>query len=197
MFVPEPPHEESLVTADPTSIIKLKELIYGASNPLIYTRYLGRNPKAVHKLVKLTDLLKIPVFEMPGYMNYPTNNPLHMSTSILPYVKESDLILVIDSSSWPPWYPPNSIRGKTDAKIVFIAGDGYEKGWSREFPLSKIKDHKEDFLLAVAMNGHPLAIEHGYPARLALDSELGSLWVKWLNKIVIVPEDGTSEEYNT
>ena len=123
MFVPEPPHEESLVTADPTSIIKLKELIYGASNPLIYTRYLGRNPKAVHKLVKLTDLLKIPVFEMPGYMNYPTNNPLHMSTSILPYVKESDLILVIDSSSWPPWYPPNSIRWKTDAKIVFIDPD--------------------------------------------------------------------------
>jgi acetolactate synthase-1/2/3 large subunit len=123
MYIPEPPHLESVITVDPTSLIKLKKLILNASNPLLYTRYLGRNPKSVYKLVKLTDLLKIPVFEMPGYMNFPTNNPLHMSTSILPYVKESDLILVIDSSSWPPWYPPNSIRGKTDAKIVFIDPD--------------------------------------------------------------------------
>jgi acetolactate synthase-1/2/3 large subunit len=48
---------------------------------------------------------------------------LHMGTSILPYVDDSDLLLVIDSSSWPPWYPPGSIRGKTDAKIVFIDPD--------------------------------------------------------------------------
>jgi acetolactate synthase-1/2/3 large subunit len=123
MYIPEPPHYESLVTADPASIDRLKDLLIDAHNPIIYTRYLGRNPQAVHELVELAGLLKIPVFEMPGYMNFPTDNLLHMGTSILPYVKDADLILVIDSSSWPPWYPPNSIRGKTNSKIVFIDPD--------------------------------------------------------------------------
>ncbi|MCW4013830.1 MAG: thiamine pyrophosphate-dependent enzyme, partial [Candidatus Bathyarchaeota archaeon] len=102
---------------------KLKDMILAANNPLIFTRYLGRNPEAVKELIELAEVLKIPVFETPGYMNYPTDNPLHMGTGILPYVKEADLILVIDSSSWPPWYPPGSIRGKTKAKIVFIDPD--------------------------------------------------------------------------
>ena len=76
-------------------------------------------------------------------------------------------------------------------KVVFNAADGYEKGWYREFPLSEIKAHSEDYLIAVTMNEYPLAIEHGYPARLALDSRQGSLWVKWLIRITIVSEDST------
>jgi DMSO/TMAO reductase YedYZ molybdopterin-dependent catalytic subunit len=86
--------------------------------------------------------------------------------------------------------------------LIFIAADGYEKGWGTRsdtnlFPLSKIKDHKDDFLLAVAMNGYPLAIEHGYPARLALASYSGASWVKWLTTIIVAPEDATREEYTT
>jgi len=63
------------------------------------------------------------VFELPGYMNFPTNNPLHMGTSIAPYQGGADLMFIIDSSAWPPWYPPNSIRDKTKAKIVFMDPD--------------------------------------------------------------------------
>ncbi|MCW4033119.1 MAG: molybdopterin-dependent oxidoreductase, partial [Candidatus Bathyarchaeota archaeon] len=74
-------------------------------------------------------------------------------------------------------------------KVVFNAADGYEKGWYKEYPLDEIKAHSENYLIAVTMNGYPLAIEHGYPARLALDSRQGSQWVKWLIKITIVSED--------
>ena len=155
MHVPEPLHEESVVTADPATIEKLKELLIGTDNPIIYTRYLGRNPNAVQELVELADVLKVPVFEMPGYMNFPTNNPLHMGTSILPYVGESDLILVIDSSSWPPWYPPNSIRGKTDAKIVFIDPDPVQ-------------------------NKYPV---YGYPADLSITGDSYTILAQ-LNKLV-------------
>ena len=123
MKIPEPLTEENRLTADPETIKKIKEMLLAANNPLIFTRYLGRNPDSVKELIELAELLKIPVFETPGYMNYPTNNPLHMGTNIQPYIKEADLILVIDSSSWPPWYPPGSIREKTDAKIVFIDPD--------------------------------------------------------------------------
>ena len=76
-----------------------------------------------------------------------------------------------------------------DMKVVFNAADGYEKGWYKEYPLDEIEAHSEDYLIAVTMNGYPLAIEHGYPARLALDSRQGSQWVKWLIKITIVSED--------
>ncbi len=82
-------------------------------------------------------------------------------------------------------------------KAVFIAGDGYEEGWRNEFPLTKIRDHENDFLVAVAMNGYPLAVEHGYPARLALTSEQGSLWVKWLETILIVPQDAGRGDYTS
>ncbi|MBD3206006.1 hypothetical protein GF319_06645 [Candidatus Bathyarchaeota archaeon] len=111
------------VACDNSTIFELKDLLIKSKNPIIYTRYLGRNERAFDQLVRLADLVGIPVFETPGYANFPTNNPLHMGIDIDPYVKESDLILVIDSSSWPPWYPPGNIRDKTHARIVFIDPD--------------------------------------------------------------------------
>jgi len=123
MRIPEPIPAEERITTDPAALIKLKDMLVKAENPIIYTRYLGRNSSAVHELVKLAEALGIPVFEHPGYMNFPTNNSLHMGTSFAPYQGDVDLMLIIDSSSWPPWYPPNSIRDKTKAKIVFMDPD--------------------------------------------------------------------------
>lgn len=123
MRIPESIPAEEGITTDPTALEKLKDMLVGAENPIIYTRYLGRNESAVYELVKLAETLGIPVFEHPGYMNFPTNHSLHMGTSFTPYQGDVDLMLVIDSSSWPPWYPPNSIRDKTKAKIVFMDPD--------------------------------------------------------------------------
>lgn len=123
MMLPEPIPEPIPKSIDHQTLTSIKKILITSENPLIYTRYLGRNPQAVNELVKLTDKLGIPVFEHPGYTNYPTNNLLHMGTSISPYINDADILLVIDSSSWPPWYPPTSIREKTDAKIIFIDPD--------------------------------------------------------------------------
>jgi thiamine pyrophosphate-dependent acetolactate synthase large subunit-like protein len=120
MTLPLPIQYPTLVAAAPQDIKSLSNLLQQANNPLIYTRYLGRNRDSVNLLIKLVELLGIPVFEIPGYMNFPTNNTLHMGTNIQPYIKDADLILVIDSSSWPPWYPPKSIKKQTNAKIVFL-----------------------------------------------------------------------------
>ncbi len=111
------------VTCKISSLLKLKDLLTGSKNPLIYTRYLGRNMKSVHELVKLAETIAAPVFETPGYTNFPTDNPLHMSIEIGPYLTDTDLVLIIDSSGWPPWYPPGSLKEKTDAKIVFLDPD--------------------------------------------------------------------------
>jgi acetolactate synthase-1/2/3 large subunit len=120
MRMPEKKPQPSTIQADPVALRKLAEMLAEAESPLVYTRYLGRNHGAVSSLVALSDLLSLPVFETPGYMNFPTDHPMHMGYNITPYSAESDLILVIDSSSWPPWYPPTSIRDTSKAKIVFM-----------------------------------------------------------------------------
>jgi acetolactate synthase-1/2/3 large subunit len=110
----------SKVGADQETTKKLAKLLAKAEDALIFSRYLGRNQESVHNLEKLAELLGIPVFETPGYTNFPTNNLLHLGNNIMPYVEKMDVLLVIDSSGWPPWYPPGIIRDKTKAKIVFI-----------------------------------------------------------------------------
>jgi acetolactate synthase-1/2/3 large subunit len=110
----------SPVQADPEALRKLAEMLALAKNPLIYTRYLGRNRGAVTSLVELAELVGAPVFETPGYTNFPTDNSLHMGPSMSSYLADADLILVIDANGWPPWYPPNSITEKSKAKIVFM-----------------------------------------------------------------------------
>ncbi len=64
-------------------------------------------------------------------------------------------------------------------KIIVNAGDGYQ--WN--YTLEEVNEYKDDYILAIAMNGYPLAIEHGYPARLALPHEPGLKWVKWVVEI--------------
>ena len=120
MRVPYPNPRPSPFQADPEALRKLAGMLTKAENPLIFTRYLGRNHGAVASLVELAELIGAPVFETPGYMNFPTNNPLHMGTNMSDYLSDADLILVIDANGWPPWYPPNSITEKSKAKIVFI-----------------------------------------------------------------------------
>lgn len=120
MMIPNPNPRPSPVQADPAAIKKLVGMLAKAENPMIYTRYLGRNHGAVTSLVDLAELVGAPVFETPGYANFPTDNPLHMGTSMGSYIKDADLIFVVDANGWPPWYPPNSIHAKSKAKIVFM-----------------------------------------------------------------------------
>lgn len=120
MKMPQEENAPPSITADPNTLQKISKLLIEARNPIIYTRYLGRNKDAVASLTELSDLLGVPVFETPGYMNFPTNHPLHMGMDISPYIEDSDLIFVIDSSAWPPWYPPSKIKKLSKAKIVFM-----------------------------------------------------------------------------
>ncbi len=111
------------IHADPRALTKLADLLIEAENPIIYTRYLGRNPRAVPCLVELAELLAIPVVETPAYMNFPTDHPLHVGYDLAPYLADADVLLVIDSSGWPPWYPPRRGLASSTAKIVFLDVD--------------------------------------------------------------------------
>ncbi len=53
----------------------------------------------------------------------------------------------------------------------------------KSIPLAKAMD--DDTIIAVAMNGAPLPLLNGYPARLVVPGWVGSYWIKHLNSIRI------------
>lgn len=97
------------------------ESLLSAEEPLIITRYLGRNPSAVQHLVELAELLAIPVAQQPQYMNFPSSHPLHLGSQTLKYAKRSDVIFLIDVDT--PWTPVTREGLRPDAKVIQLEVD--------------------------------------------------------------------------
>src|SRR6058998_2717347 len=67
-----------------------------------------------------------------------------------------------------------------DNWIVFTCADGYTAG----IPIAKAMDPSS--LVAIYMNGGPLATAHGYPARIIVPGLYGMFHAKWITKIEVV-----------
>jgi sulfane dehydrogenase subunit SoxC len=67
---------------------------------------------------------------------------------------------------------------------------GEDQHYERSLPLAEALG--EDVLLAYAMNGQPLAPQHGFPLRLLVPGWYGMTSVKWLERITVLdaPFDG-------
>ncbi|MCY4440056.1 MAG: thiamine pyrophosphate-binding protein, partial [Deltaproteobacteria bacterium] len=74
------------------------ETLAAAADPVILTRYVGRNPAAVQPLVELADLLAIPVVQHPQspYMNFPSSHPCHAGHDIDSHIQQADVVFLID-----------------------------------------------------------------------------------------------------
>jgi DMSO/TMAO reductase YedYZ molybdopterin-dependent catalytic subunit len=84
--------------------------------------------------------------------------------------------------------------------IVFTGADhGVERGVEQDYQrsLSVAEAGEEDVLLAHAMNGAPLAPQHGYPVRLIAPGWYGMAHVKWLTRIDVVTEPFTGFQQAT
>jgi acetolactate synthase-1/2/3 large subunit len=101
---------------------RLKEAAQALANaeaPLIVTQRVGANPTAVKALVELAESFAIPVVSpAPMYMNFPSRHPLHLGYVAEPFVKEADVILVIDADV--PWFP--ALAKPPDAATVIHLG---------------------------------------------------------------------------
>jgi DMSO/TMAO reductase YedYZ molybdopterin-dependent catalytic subunit len=79
-------------------------------------------------------------------------------------------------------------------EIAFLGADaGFDSGVEHHFGRSlRLEEVNEDVLLAWAMNGQPLAPQHGAPLRLVVPGWYGMASVKWLARIEILekPFDG-------
>jgi acetolactate synthase I/II/III large subunit len=95
---------------------KIAELLIAARNPVILAETAGRDPGAFAALVELTDLFGIPVGGRAVFANVPKNHPLHLGTSIQPFLQDADVVLLVGCRA--PWYPPS--RKPTTGTVVAI-----------------------------------------------------------------------------
>jgi acetolactate synthase I/II/III large subunit len=119
--IPQPCRNDAICAPSPACVDEAAERLSRSRKPVIISEYAGRNPGAVDKLVELSDMLSIPVFEgaYPVYSNFPRSNPLYMGFESADVLQDADTILVVGGSA--PWYPPLSC--KADVKVILLDDD--------------------------------------------------------------------------
>jgi acetolactate synthase I/II/III large subunit len=117
---PETPREVPLppqTRAAEGDIERVARLLAAAQNPVILTDGAGRDPQAFAALVQFAEALGAPVGSRhTAYANFPKDHPLFLGQGIVPFLKDADLVLLIDCRA--PWYPPS--RKPTAGTVVAI-----------------------------------------------------------------------------
>jgi acetolactate synthase-1/2/3 large subunit len=113
---------------DTPLIEKTAGMLIQAEEPLIITGYSGRHPDCVSALVELAETLGARVVSAQYYMNFPTTHPLFGGFGAEPYLKDADVIFVIDHDI--PYIPARA-NLKPDAKLIHFDIDTIKK----DFPM--------------------------------------------------------------
>lgn len=103
--------------ADASALRQAARLLIDAQNPLAITAYLGRHCQAVAPFVKLVQTLAMRVSSRSTRMSFPTDHPSWVGTSPDSYLRDADVILVVDTVV--PYSPP-MVQPSPDAKIIHI-----------------------------------------------------------------------------
>ena len=131
---------------DPKDAKTAAEWLIKANNPCIYVAKSGRHPESVDALVRLAELLALPVMEtQTDKMNFPTTHPLYGTG---PSAKDADALLVIES---PAAFVPGRGAPSADAKIIWVDVDPVQSRY-------KTMEHRADMWLPVSVAGAAQAI---------------------------------------
>jgi acetolactate synthase-1/2/3 large subunit len=125
----------------------------------VLTSTAGRTRQGFDALVRLAELLALPIVERRERTNFPTSHPLHQGFVPGPFVETADLILVLDSDV--P-YIPTQVTPRVDATIIQIDVDPVKERiplWS--FPLN---------LAVRADSARALELIAGYAAEMLTDA---------------------------
>lgn len=127
------------IQGDLRALEKAAAMLVAAENPVILTDYTGRNPQSFDNLVKLAELLAVPVLDFNRRLNFPTNHPLNLTGSDI--IEKADLILALDVRDlYGPLVRLDKITRKTvyrirkDCKIIDIGfADLNISKWSQDY----------------------------------------------------------------
>ncbi|KAF9152178.1 hypothetical protein BG015_005667 [Linnemannia schmuckeri] len=78
--------------------------------------------------------------------------------------------------------------------VSFEADDHVKEDacYGSSIPLRKAMDPLGDVIIAYEMNGQPLTRDHGFPLRVVVPGYIGARSVKFLQKILVQPQESTS-----
>jgi acetolactate synthase-1/2/3 large subunit len=110
--------------ADTDLLSRVAAMLIQAKKPLIIAGDPGRRPQSVMPLVELAEGLGARVITSTERMNFPTTHPLCAGSDPNPYLKDADVLLLIDCDV--P-YVPNQAKPDSNAKIIQISIDPIKK----------------------------------------------------------------------
>jgi acetolactate synthase I/II/III large subunit len=108
------------------TIESIAEDLARAKNPVIVTEELGRDPRAVERLVTIAELLGAPVLETwnLSYVNFPRTHPLYAGAGATDfaagYIRDSDCVFLVETVV--PWHPPSALPGP-GTKVIALGTD--------------------------------------------------------------------------
>lgn len=131
---------------NPSDARQVAKWLIKADNPCMYLAKSGRNPESVRELVRLAELLALPVNETgPDRLNFPTTHPLFGTG---PTAENADVLLVFES---PIPFIPGANGPNADAKVVWVDIDPVLSRY-------KTMEHRADLWLPVTATAAARAI---------------------------------------
>jgi acetolactate synthase I/II/III large subunit len=106
-----------LGAGDPLALREVARRLVESERPLVLTSNSGRTEAGFHGLVRLAELLALPVVEWRNRANFPADHPLHQGDEVAPLLEKADLVLALDHD-YP--YIPTLTQPPADAFIVQI-----------------------------------------------------------------------------
>ena len=106
-----------LGAGDPVALAEVARRLVESERPLVLTSNSGRTEAGFHGLVRLAELLGLPVVEWRNRANFPADHPLYQGDEVAPLLEQADLVLALDHD-YP--YIPTLTRPAANAFIVQI-----------------------------------------------------------------------------
>jgi acetolactate synthase-1/2/3 large subunit len=84
------------IQADVSVLREAAKMLTDANFPVVIVDEVGRNSSSVGELVKLSEMLALPVIDLDGRFNFPTTSDMDLTTSPQDIPAMADLILALD-----------------------------------------------------------------------------------------------------
>jgi acetolactate synthase-1/2/3 large subunit len=108
------------------AVAELYQALTASKRPIVITSYLGRQPRAVERLVEISNHIGVGVCEVsPAYLNFPGTHEHHLGYTRNSFVDEADLILLLDVDV--PWIK-SKVEPRQGTRVFHIDIDPLKTG---------------------------------------------------------------------
>jgi acetolactate synthase I/II/III large subunit len=104
-----------LGAGDPSALREIAARLVAAERPLVVTANSGRSEAGYRGLLRLAELLALPVVEWRNRANFPADHDLHQGYAVAPLLRDADVVLALDHDY--PYIPP-LVQPAPDSYII-------------------------------------------------------------------------------